>query len=366
MKNLLIGNGINIQFGDNEYCNKNIINRAISNLNNNNFNPRLYPSEIGDWLMQLHSIYSNLLNGTYDKHAFTSYEQSSLKSFKKRYKYLGYNLLIDKIGFEDYFIIHDILCRSKKNYFDKRHKNREFLRRLFLDSIYYSGKIQNIYKKFPNKFKSFLEKYNLIFTTNYDMNIEKFSKKKVLYLHGAFHILDEIYNPRSFKNMLSNAPVKKTPVIRGYEYLFSNALTSHSGKSKVHNMLMHSRANIGISEFANAISNKELNIESCINSRDINLKSYGEAIKLKSKEPSLSFSEYYPLKDFKKIQDTIDIIGLSPNNDSHLFDIINNNPDLQFVRFYYHDIDDINFVKKLFSNFTVEFFDIRNLWKRFS
>ena len=365
MKNLLIGNGINIQFGNNEYCNNNIIKRAINNLNNN-YNPMLYPSEIGDWLMLLHSVYSNLLNGFYDKHAFTSYEQNSLKSFKERYEYLGNNLLIDEIGFEDYFIIHEIFCRSEKKYFEKRHENREYLRRLFLDSIYNNGNIQVLYKKFPNKFKSFIEKYNLLFTTNYDMNIENFSKKRVLYLHGAFHILDEVYNQKSFKNMLANAPIKKNPIIKGYEYLYSNALTTHSGESKVHNMLLPKHANNGISKFTDGLNKNKINIETWINSDDINLKSFGEAIKLKSKDSSLSFNEYYPIKDFKKIQDTIDIIGLSPNNDSHLFDIINNNSDLQFVKFYYHDIDDIGFVKKLFSNFTVEFFSVRNLWKRFS
>ena len=365
MKNLLIGNGINIQFGGNEYCNTSIINRAINNLKVSNFNPELYPFQIGNWLILLHKVYSKLLNGLYDKHAFTSDEKISLKSFKERYINLGNNLQIDEIGFEDYFVIHDILCRSEKGYYKKRHENREFLRRLFLDSIYNTGKVQNIFKNFPIKFKLFIDNYNLIFTTNYDMNIENFLKKNVLYLHGAFHILDEVYNPKSFKNKLSNAPVKKTPVIRGYEYLFSNALTSNSGESKVHNMLMHSQANIGISKFAVGLNNNKFNIEPWINSDDINLKSFGEAIKLKSKNPNESFKEYYPIKDFKKIQNTIDIIGLSPNNDSHLFDIINNNPDLQSVRFYYYDIDDIDFIKKAFSNLTVEFFDIRNLWKRF-
>jgi len=77
LKNLLIGNGINIQFGGSENCNKNIITRAIYNLNNNKYNPELYPFKIGNWLNLLHKEFPNLLHGLYDKHAFTSDEKKS-------------------------------------------------------------------------------------------------------------------------------------------------------------------------------------------------------------------------------------------------------------------------------------------------
>lgn len=364
MKNILIGNGINIQFSNNEYCNNNIIRRALSNLYNNNYNPRLYPHEIGDWLFQLHSIYSNLLNGSYDKHAFTSYEQNSLNSFKKRYKHLGNNLLIDEIGFEDYFIIHEIFCRSEKKYFIKRHDKREFLRRLFLDSIYNAGKVQNIYENYSIKFKRFLNNYHLIFTTNYDMNIENFSTKKVLYLHGAFHIIDEIYNPKSFKNKLSNAPIKKTPIISGNEFAFSNALISHSGQSKIHKMLLHSQANNAISQFADGLDKNKININSWTDSDNITLKSFGEAIKLKSKNPNESFEEYYPIKEFKKLKDTIDIIGLSPNNDNHIFEMIDDNQTIKHVTFYYYTKQEIDTVKSLLKNrLNVKFKSVKEFWE---
>ena len=364
MKNLLIGNGINIQFGDNEYCNENIIRRAIGNLENNNYNPELYPFEVGNWLKLLHKEYPNLLDGLYDKLFFTSDVEEALKSFKERYKHRGKYLTIDEIGFEDYFIIHEILCRSEMKYFEKRFKNQDNLRRLFLDSIYNSGKIQNIYKKFPVKFKSYVENYSSIFTTNYDRNIEIFTKKTVFYLHGAFHVLDEVYNQNSLRNQLSDAPVKKTPVIKGHEYLFSNALIT--GYSKLHNITINSKANVALSKANDAHKKNEFKFESLSKSDVVFLRNLSEVIKLQSENPSLSINEYYPIKEFKKIKGTIDIIGLSPNNDNHLFETINSNSDLQSVRFYYYDIDDIDFVKKAFSNLKVEFIDIRNLWKKIS
>ena len=335
MKNLLIGNGINIQYSGNEYCNRSIINRALNNLKDCNFNPALYPFQTGDWLRLLHKEYPNLLDGLYDKHPYLSDEKESLKSFKERYIKLGCNLQIDEIGFEDYFIIHEILCRSEKRYYKKRHENREFLKRLFLDSIYNAGKVQKIYKNFPNKFKSFIDNYNLIFTTNYDINIEYFSEKEVLFLHGAFHILDEVYNQNSLRNQLTDAPVKETPVIKGYEYLFSNSLTTYSGYSKLHNMTMNSVANIALSKAYDAYKHNKFDFESLINSDVVFLKNLAEIVKLQNKNPSLSINEYYPIKEFKEIQDSIDIIGLSPNNDNHLFDTINNNSNLKCVRFYY-------------------------------
>jgi len=365
MKNLLIGNGINIQFGGIEYCNKNIIDRALKTLKNNKYNPKLYSIEVGEWLKLLHKEYKNLLNGLYDIHAFTSDEKKFLIYFKKRYKILENYLEVDEIGFEDYFLIHDLFCRKNKIQNPNKCDIRELLKRLFLDSIYNNGNIQILYENFPSEFKFFLEKFDSIFTTNYDNNVEVFSNKMVFYLHGAFHVLDEVYNQNSLRNKLTDAPVKETPVIKGYEHLFSNALITYSGNSKAHHMKMISVANNALFKATNAFNQNEFEIESLLKSDIVFLKNLAEVVKLQSEDSSLSFNEYYPIKEFKKIKGTIDIIGLSPNNDNHLFDIINSNSDLQRVRFYYYNNDEIKYVKKVFRNLTIELFDARKLWKSF-
>lgn len=50
----------------------------------------------------------------------------------------------------------------------------------------------------------------------------------------------------------------------------------------------------------------------------------GQAIKLKVANPNLHFQEDYSIKEFQEITGELIIFGLSPYNDYHLFEIINN------------------------------------------
>ena len=108
MRNLLIGNGLIIQLGGIAYLNSSIINRALKNIRSGRFPSHLYPKECADFVVALHQEHAKALRGEYDKYVFTSYDRSSLKDFKKRYR-IDRTYAVDQIGFEDYFLLFELV-----------------------------------------------------------------------------------------------------------------------------------------------------------------------------------------------------------------------------------------------------------------
>lgn len=195
MSSIIIGNGIDIQFGGFEYTNKSIIERALLYLKKDDFSIDVYTKEIKTWIYTLHSAVPDFINGHYDQLAVYNDEKEELGSFKKNY---SKNVSISDIGFEYYFLLNELHCRKNKITNPERYYFQEFLRRLFLDSIFNKGKINKIHLNFNPSIVNYISSFDNIFTTNYDRNIELATDKSVLYLHGAFHVLDPVYDSDSF------------------------------------------------------------------------------------------------------------------------------------------------------------------------
>ena len=66
MNNIIIGNGINIQFGGYQYTNKSIIDRALLYLKTDDFSTDVYTKEIETWIYTLYSAIPDFLSGSYD------------------------------------------------------------------------------------------------------------------------------------------------------------------------------------------------------------------------------------------------------------------------------------------------------------
>ena len=248
-KNIIIGNGVIIQFGGIEYSNQEIIKRAVANIQKGQHPTSLYPPEILEWFYRLFDCFSEFKKGKFDRLAATSYEREAIDSLKERYRYKKVFSCYD-IGFEDYFLIHDFFCRRNRIINPEQFNFRELLRRFFLDSIFNQGEIQKVFLKFPSGFVNFLRKYHKIFTTNYDQNIELAISKPVVHLHGAFHVLNETHNPDSFRNKLSDHPLSHSDYDPSYKHLFSDALMSYSGDLKVYSLKQPDQASKGITKFA--------------------------------------------------------------------------------------------------------------------
>lgn len=363
MNNLIIGNGIDIQFGGFEYTNKSIIDRALLYLKTDNFSIDVYTKEIETWIYILHSAIPDFINGHYDQFAVLNDEKEELDSFKKIYTR---NVSISDIGFEYYFLLNELHCRKNKITNPERYYFQEFLRRLFLDSIFNKGKINKLYLEFPANVVDYISSFDNIFTTNYDKNIELATGKNVLYLHGAFHVLDPVYDSNSFRNRLSDKPAEKTPVVKGYEHTFSNAITGSSGAFKSFAANQPELANSAIDKFVKGMQeNPEISIqmEEWKNSDNEIVKKLYEAVILKTQEPDLEYSIDYSVNKLKSIEGKITFIGLSPNNDSHIMKIIKENVKVDAIEFYYFSEQESIDIKLFFKNKKVITESIIEFWK---
>lgn len=362
MKNIIIGNGVNIQFGGLDYTNKSIVERALFKLRTGDFSKEVYTKEIDVWIKMLFQAFPNFLKGDYDRLAVMKDEKEELVNFKKRYTK---KTKIYEIGFEDFFLLNELYCRKNKIGNPERYYFQEFLRRLFLDSIYNNGKINYIYKNFSKDFIDFIKSYNNVFTTNYDRNIEEGIKRDVLYLHGAFHVLDNVYDPNSFRNKLPDRPVDETPVIKGYEHVFSTALTGSSGSYKQYAVDSLESTNSALEKFVEGIKNKPelgLEMEKWKDSDDIGVRNLYEAIKLKTEKPELKFSIDYALSKLKEIKGSISFIGLSPNNDSHILSAILDNNYIDSIEFYYYEENEKNSISSYYYNKKVITKSVTDFW----
>jgi hypothetical protein len=369
LNSIIIGNGVTVQFGGNEYLNDRIIKRAINNINTKNFPSEIYPREIKDWLFLLYSRIPYIVAGEYDFCAYTQSMKESLIYFKERYKNFNSKVKVHHIGFEDYFLVHFLVCYKEKIVNPDRFNVKESLRCLFLDSIYNKGKIQNLHFNFPKKFVEFLNGFDNLFTTNYDWNIERATDRYVNYLHGSFHVLADVYNPESFRNKLNDRPFNSATTIKGYEHLYSNALTSYSGEDKKFALDMQINANIAVEKFVNGLREKpELReqINEWGNSDNQILKNMHQSILLKEKDEELRFSENRSLNNISNLIGCLSILGLSPYNDNHIFESIISNNNLTDINFYYYDINETEIVQSTIMNKNITFIDVRTLWSSFN
>jgi hypothetical protein len=363
VKSILIGNGFDIQFGGKDYINRNIIIRAINNMDKDDFPCDIYPKEIITLLSHLYIIIPSIIAGNYYKFAVMHYEKKSLIEFKKRYNNFRTLSLYD-IGIEDYFFIYELFSRENKISNPERFDIRQALKRMFVDAIFNKGEINKLIKKFPYKLRKFLLSYDNIFTTNYDNNIENFIKHQIHYLHGAFHILDEVYNSNSFRNMLPDSLVDKVIVQKNFKHLYSNILMTYAGELKDFSMKTNFQANEAIEKFIQGMEEKpELipQIEKWKYDDNYIVRNMYDAILIR-KNTHAKIAEYYPIDQFQKIKDTIDIIGLYPSNDSHIFNIIRDNISIDIINFYFYETAEISLVENILKEKVVKFHSVKELW----
>lgn len=301
-KNLLVGNGINIQFGGYEnYSNSAIMSRAIKNINSGRYvaltENRLNPKEQLEVLEQFVKIIDSIKAGGYKKYADGLFMLMELDRIKRTYPERS---TIESVFLEDYFLAFETFNNSfkekdgdeKSEFYRKVMFN--FLHQIMVDCIFNDGKINDAHKNAPVGTKKFFECFTHIFTTNYDYNIENIIGRTdlVCHLHGEFNQLSPKYNVNSIYYMnhkaeCDNLIAKKVPCM---DHIYSNAVMSWSWLDK-----------------------------------------YGELI-----EPDTRKKEEL----FKSISGQVEILGLSPNNDEHLFLLLSQNPKVKSVVYYYFDDKD--------------------------
>lgn len=370
MRNLLVGNGINIEFGGYENKNEAIIVRGIKSLEKEDFPKHIILENTEDLVKLIGYLFMEfkyMLNDDYNQFTVSNEEQRCLDGMRERYKNRK-NLILSDIGFEDYYLVYDLFCNKNNIVNPEKFYIREAIKTFFIYSIFNNGKVNEIYKKYPVKLKEFFKLFNNIFTTNYDENLGKFTGENIYYLHGSFNIIDYKYKEDSFRNMLSNKATDDFNIDSNYYYLYSNVLTTYSGYYKSFSMNQTHQANEAIKKMAkgyenNAVIKKDVDSWKFVDNSI--LTNMYDAITLKANNEKLKFEEQYPVNEFESINGQLEIVGLSPNNDTHIFDNINNNSNLDEVTYYYYDESECEVVEQLLNNCTVQFLAVKNLWKEY-
>lgn len=372
MNNLLVGNGINIQFNKKDYTTQQLVLRILKNCDREDFPSHIivnFPYLLKNYIGQLFLEARDILEDKYDSYTNCFAEVESLKSFKKRYKDKINILRITDIGFEDYYLIHDLVCHKTNTQNPKQYYIREAMRIAYLYAIYNDGKINTLYQEYPRKFIDYLIEFDNIFTTNYDLNVELATQKQVYHIHGQFDKKSDVYLLNSFRNQLPDAPIKEIEIDENYFYLYSNALTTHSGAYKELQIKQISQANSVVEKMAMAYNN-DPKIKQEVDSWTIEANkltaNMGYAIQLKAVNPSLTFSDNYHFDIFKNITCTLQILGLSPWNDFHIFESVNDS-DIDKCVYYYFDESECDKIKELLPELNVqgkiEFLSVKAFWE---
>lgn len=120
-------------------------------------------------------------------------------------------IAINEIGLEDIFLGAEILYLNAIDDEERKFVEsaiHDYLQPLLLDAIYDDGKVNEIYKEFPDSLIQYLKNYDVIFTLNYDTNLEQVigSDVPVYHLHGCFTDYTEKANnvDEKFKYMYCN------------------------------------------------------------------------------------------------------------------------------------------------------------------
>lgn len=369
VQNLLIGNGVNIQHGGYDFTNAGIILRTLKNFKDPNFPKHIITDDpidakcyIGYLFMEIPSI----LSGQYDEIANCTAERNSLAEFKSKYTNKS-TLKITDIGFEDYYLIHDLLCRRTGVINPEQYDIRESIKSCFLHAIYDNGKVNSLSTKYSDEFTKWLCSFDNILTTNYDVNIENATGKQVVHVHGDFITRAAVYNPNSFRNQISDKPIDNCVIDENYSHLYATAISTHCGDYKQYTMKEGMLANSALEKFAIAYNDNPTvrdDINSWENDRNDLVSRLGESVRLKVQNPQLKFDELYPVEEIESMNGELTILGLSPYNDRHLFEIINAS-EIVSCKFYFYDESECKVIESLLSNKEVTCEDAKQFWIKY-
>ena len=209
MKSLIVGNGLNIEFGGLGVCgNKAILDRVHNNIQAGRYTDIL--KETPETLMKLFDGYRSIINqvikGTWnisenDGYLFLLMEMERVRDYYKA------NPAFNEIGLEDYFLGHE-LSSHIQDFSGNKEQERQLMQMIILDAIYNEGKINELYKVFPDKLKKFLINYDAIFTLNYDTNLDSYLEGSVpiYHIHGSFDDISVGHEdePEEWKHMYCN------------------------------------------------------------------------------------------------------------------------------------------------------------------
>ena len=108
----------------------------------------------------------------------------ALRDFERNHSYEIKT--IEEIGMEDWFLIFYVYL-IEQDISNLYKLVKQGLEEMILDAIYCEGNIETLYSKMSKSSKDYFNKFDNIFTLNYDNIIEKATGCTTFHLHGDFN-----------------------------------------------------------------------------------------------------------------------------------------------------------------------------------
>ncbi|MDR0930327.1 MAG: hypothetical protein LBM38_01055 [Clostridiales bacterium] len=332
MKNLLVGNGINIEFGGKDFLSKWIFIRMIAKAKQNLYNDLFKADETseaaieGDGIVNIFNnfvpLINNAINGKYDEKVPKNLK-SALTEFKKTY-----NEPIskpDQIGIEDWLLVFEFFYIDNPDVISQKRATLQGVERMILDAIYCDGRLQETYKTMMTA-KKFFKQFEQIFTLNYDNNIEKITEVPVYHLHGDYSVLPDSENPHTIPGFARRQDGASIYIPLNFEHCFCNALLSYSGNKKYTFAKDFQNANNYYNKLKGGTGTQQENLKRGIVDLYKTIFPDEHYLQLTPniaiEHPELQGWSDYHFSEFENIEGALFIIGVNPQNDSHIFDCI--------------------------------------------
>ncbi len=350
-KSILIGNGININFGGKAYTNDYIIKRIFFNARANKydllFDGEISGDEIASIFVGLATWANDISGGKYDA-IIPDAEKPILEDFKARYNWELTHYY--EVGLEDWLFILHVYFLQNADIADNWSSAKQGFERMMLDAIYNDGDIQDIHKVMGKPVKRWLLEFSNVFTLNYDNNIEDLIKHPVFHLHGDFRTPANSENSQTLIGHIRKIKGENVDIPHQFEHCFCDALFDYAGEHKYDIALAFEKGAEGL------LSLEKSGIPSMFFPAPIE-----ELLKTHKEHPELTFGSNYHFTEFRELAGELHIIGMSPNNDSHIFKLIDES-NIEKVVFYYYSEREAK--KRLPIRQEVEYKSAQELWKQ--
>lgn len=360
MKNLLLGNGINIQFGGPAYSSDFILKRIKYNSRLGKydvlFGGKIKGKEIEDVFKGLVDIANGIIEKQYENITEDQDTIEAIKDFQDRYTEKV--KLPHEVMLEDWFLLVRIFFLANSDLIQDNPSAVQGFEQLLLDAIYNDGMVQDIYHNMNKHVQRFLNRFDKIFTLNYDNNIELLTHRTVFHLHGDFSVLS---NSENEENVLGYIRTKEgtTVWLPEKRHCYCNALLNYSGRLKYKTAEDNHKAIVESEQYLERCRKYSSFIEDISNSNPL----VAQMIMTKIEHPELNMATEYYLYELKEIEGQLEIIGMSPNNDAHIFDLILNNSRITKVVFYYFSEKEKKFIEENYPKALFKCKSVQELWK---
>lgn len=341
ISSVLIGNGLDIQVGGDDYLNKWIIVRLLSKAKMGKYDALFTGSQndepivTGDEIVIFFNDIIEIANKARQNEYYDLTERygdmdliDAYKDFKIRYK--SSITSIEEIGMEDWFLILLLFLIEQDDILEHYETVKQGFERMIIDAIYCESNIQKLYLKMGKSAKLYFSNFENVFTLNYDNTIEKLISRPIFHLHGDFNTKHMSENPKNALGYLRKQKGQTVLFPPQFEHCNCNAILDFSGNRKYRRATNMTNAYLEFEKVKEAAKSDENNLKFIIDKLPVE---QHELVQIGVSE-NLHLGHDYHFSEFKQIRGTLIIIGLAPQNDSHIFSCINES-NVENVVFYH-------------------------------